>query len=91
MLHFITFCKLVPAVSRHSFICSRISSVWRSIGTGKISPVSGSNGGQSRDKNHAAAARGRGNRRLPFRQIGGDRFDTDGFSLHGNTSGPGLI
>jgi hypothetical protein len=44
MLHFITFSKLVPAVSRHSFICSRISSVWRSIATGRISPVCGSNG-----------------------------------------------
>src|SRR6267154_1764083 len=50
MLHFITFCRHVPAVSRHSFICSRISSVWRSIGTGRTSPVSGSNGGSSETK-----------------------------------------
>src|SRR5437899_395721 len=46
MLHFITFCSEVPAVSRHSFNCSRTISVWRSIGTGRISPVSGSNGGR---------------------------------------------
>ena len=34
-----------PAVSRQSFIWSRTSSVWRSIGASTTSPVSGSNGG----------------------------------------------
>jgi hypothetical protein len=45
-LHFITFCSDVPAVSRHSFNCSRTSSVCRSIGPANSSPVLGSNGGR---------------------------------------------
>jgi len=40
-----TFSSEVPAVSRQSFNCWRTSSVWRSIGPVKVSPVSGSNGG----------------------------------------------
>jgi hypothetical protein len=45
-----TLSSVAPAVSRHSFICSRISSLWRSIGGCAISPVSGSNGGSPETK-----------------------------------------
>src|SRR3978361_2131046 len=45
-LHFKTFSNDDPAVSRQSFICSRASSVWRSIEAMTTSPVSGSNGGR---------------------------------------------
>jgi hypothetical protein len=49
-LHFMTLSNEAPAASRQRFICSRTSSVWRSIGARTISPVSGSNGGNPETK-----------------------------------------
>src|SRR5687768_3370978 len=50
MLHFITLSSDAPAASRQRFICSRTSSVWRSIGAARILPVCGSNGGKPETK-----------------------------------------
>src|SRR5436305_15329864 len=50
MLHFMTLSSAAPAASKQRFICSRTSSVWRSIVAGRILPVSGSNGGRPETK-----------------------------------------
>jgi hypothetical protein len=44
---------------------------------------------EPRDIDHAVGTRDRRDRRLPFRKIGGQRFDADGFSFHRNAFGYG--